>query len=76
MKLNERRMLGTTGGKICRSFQLQSLLYTGVQLFEQAADVEHMTTGEDMMGKSVDVSACRQHPSPASPPPESICPFV
>lgn len=40
-------------GKKSLNFELQSLLCDGVQLFEQATDVQHMTTGEDTMGKSV-----------------------
>lgn len=41
------------GKKKSLSFELQCLLYDGLQLFERATGVEHTTTGEDMMGKSV-----------------------
>lgn len=68
-------MLGATGGKNAPSFELQILLYNSVQLSEQATDMDDMNTGEDMMGKCVDASVCRQHSPPASTPSPKICLF-
>jgi len=64
-------MLGEPQGKKNPSILSCRVLYNGVQLFEQATDVQRKCRWRSDGEASGDVSACRLYPPPASTSPQS-----